>query len=370
MLLLNGKIFDASSKVEDDMVAARAHYLECVKYLRDKFKNYGHIKLVRRKGLKINPSGLYEPTPMIIWPAKIHTSVQFATKATTRDRDAYGGMETWAYSAESPIKKDGEYICVPKSLKNATYEWPLDLEKDIELIYFLLYKSPMVYFPDAINKYGKRKSGELIIDDKDEREARIADGRKAAAKLNTAIYGDQTSPLYDVSALRSAAAAWGVEGVLTDAVTEDEVRNLLYADVEQKQKVKENTGVGKGVEDFLDFLNYDDMIRSRALVLDAIDRKIVLWDAVKFTYVYGSTNVPLMIVPEKNKHRKFDALCDFLLAPTNNAAWEKFRKEVINPEVIKGKTFPWVKWLAGIEEIPVASKSEKDLRQALVERYS
>jgi len=370
MLLLNGKIFDPASKLDDDMVAARYHYLECIKDLRTRFGKYGFIKLVRRKGLKINPTGYHEPVPMIIFPAKVHTSVQFATKATAKDKDAYGGMETWAYSAESPVKKDGEYQCVPKSLKAVGYDWMLDLEKDVELIYFLLFKSSTVYYPDAINKYGKRKAGELIIDDKDEREARISDGRKAASRLNHAIYGDQTSPLYETSTLRAAAAAWGVEGALNETSTEDEVRNLLYADVERQQKAKESTGLGKGIDDFLEFLNYDDIIRARALVLDAIDRGVLLYDKVKFTYVYASTNVPLLIVPEKYKHRKFDALCDFLLAPTNATAWEKFRKEVINPEVIKGKDFKWVKWIAGIEEIPVASKSEKDLRAALVERYA
>lgn len=370
MLILNGKLFDPASKMEDDMVAARYHYLECVKDLRNKFGKYGYVKLVRRKGMKINPSGYLEPVTMIIFPAKVHTSVQFATKTTAKDKDQYGGMETWAFSAETPIKKDGEYQCVPKSIKSTTYEWLLDLEKDIELIYFLLFKSPTVYYPDAINKYGKRKSGELVIDDKDEREARIAEGRKAASRLNHAIYGDQTSPLYETSTLRSAAAAWGVEGALNEAATEDEVRNMLYADVERQQKAKESTGVGKGIDEFLDFLNYDDIIRARALVLDAIDRGVLLYDKVKFAYIYASTNVPLLIVPEKYKHRKFDALCDFLLAPTNSAAYEKFRKEVITPEFMKAQTFPWIKWLAGIEEIPVASKSEKDLRAALVERYS
>jgi len=370
MLILNGKIFDPSSRLEDDMTAARAHYLECVKQLRNKFGKYGHIKLVRRKGLKINPSGLYEPVPMIIFPAKVHTSVQFATNATAKDKDQYGGMETWAYSAESPVKKDNEYQAVPRSIKVATYEMVLDLEKDVEFIYFLLYKCPQVFYPEAVNKYGKIKKGELIIDDKDEREARIADGRKAAAKLNHAIYGDKTSPLFEASALRATAAAWGIEGALSEKATEDEVRNNLFADVERQQKAKESTGTGRGIEEFLDFVNYDEIIKARALILHAIDAGIVQYDKVKFCYIYESTGNPLLIIPEKAKHEKFDYLCNFLLQPVNKPAWEKLRKEVITPEFMKGQPFTWIKWLADIEELPIASKSEKDLRAALVERYS
>lgn len=370
MLLLNGKIFDPASRLEDDMVAARAHYLECVKQLRVRFSKYGYIKLVRRKGLKINPTGLYEPVGMIIFPAKVHTNVQFASNATAKDKDQYGGMETWSYSAESPIKNDNEYQCVPKSIKVATYDMTLNLEKDIEFIYFLLFKCPQVYYPDAINKYGKIKKGELIIDDKDEKEARIAEGRKAAAKLNHAIYGDKTSPLFEVSALRTTAAAWGIEGALSEKATEDEVRNHLFADVEGQQKAKESTGTGRGIEEFLDFINFDDLLKARALVLHAIDAGIIQYDKVKFTYVYESTGTPLLIVPEKAKGEKFDYLCQFLLAKTNASAWEKFRKEVINPEFMKGQSFVWIKWLAGIEELPIAGKSEKDLRAALVERYS
>jgi len=370
MLLLNGKIFDPASKQEDDMVAARYHYLECVKQLRNRFGKYGYIKLVRRKGLKINPTGLYEPVPMIIFPAKVHTSVQFATNASTKDKDAYGGMETWSYSAENPLRKDGEYQCVPKSIKVATYELLLDLEKDIEFIYFLLYKCPQVYYPEAVNKYGKRKSGELMIDDKDEREARIAEGRKAASKLNNAIYGGKESPLFEESTLRATAAAWGIEGALSATATEDEVRNHLFADVEKQQKAKESTGTGRGIDEFLDFVSYDDAIKARALILHAIDAGIIQYDRVKYTYVYESTGTPLLIVPEKAKNEKFDYLCKFLLAPTNAPAWEKFRKEVVTPEFMKGQSFVWIKWLAEIEGLPLASKSEKDLRAALVERYS
>jgi hypothetical protein len=370
MLLLNGKIFDPASKLDDDMVAARAHYLECVKQLRLKFGKYGYVKLVRRKGLKINPTGLYEPVGMLIFPAKVHTSVQFASNASGKDKDQYGGMETWSYSAENPLRKDGEYQCVPKSMKVATYEMLLDLEKDIERIYFLLYKCPQVYYPDAINKYGKIKKGELIIDDKDEREARIADGRKAAAKLNHAIYGDKTSPLFETSTLRATAAAWGIEGALSEKATEDEVRNNLFADVERQQKAKESTGTGRGIDEFLEFINYSDAIKARALVLHAIDKGIIQYDRVKYCYIYETTGNPLLIIPEKAKHEKFDYLCNFLLQPSNAPAWEKLRKEVITPEFMKGQPFTWIKWLAEIEELPIAAKSEKELRGALVERYS
>lgn len=370
MLILNGKLFDPASKMEDEMVSARAHYLECVKALNDRYKKYGYLKLVRRKPIQKNKTGLLEPIPAIIFPAKVHIPAQFSLKAKQNERDQYGGMETWAYSKGSPIRKDGEYIHTPQSIKVFTQEMVLFLDRDIELIYFLLYKSQSVYYPEAVEKYGKRSGGDFILDDKDERERRIADGRKLASKLNAAIYGDKSSPLYEESTLRAVAAAWGVEGSLDEKATDDEVRNMLFADVEAKQKEKEKTGAGKGVEEFLEFINYDDAIRARALIIDAIDRKLVVYDKVKFTYIYASSNQPLLIIPDKAKTRKFDYLCDYLLSAPNAVAWEKFRREVIDVTYLDNRDFKWIKWLAKIEDIPVAAKSEEALREALKARYA
>jgi hypothetical protein len=369
MLILNGKIFNADSQAEDSMKTARQHYLECVKAIREKYGKYGYVKLVRRKPIRRNPSGLLEPIPMIIFPAKVHTNAQFATKTSQADKDKFGGMETWEYSAATPLKKEGDYRANPKSMKFPTQEKTFSLTSEMDLIYFLLYKSHLVYYPEAIQKYGKRSGGELMVDDKDERERIVAEGRKSEAKLNHAIYGDQESPLYDENSLRSIAAAWGVEAALDERVTADEVRNLLYEDVLQKQRKREKDKKGKGTDDFLDFIQYDELIFARALILDGINRKIIKYDMPKFTYVYAGSDLPIVIVPDKHRGRKFDYLCDYILAKTNTVAWEKLRKEIISPEYIDAQSFKWVKWLARTEELPIASKSERELRDALKDRY-
>lgn len=370
MLILNGKIFDQASQADDGMKTARQHYLECVRGLREKYSKHGFVKLVRRKAVRRNATGLLEPIPMIIFPAKVHTNAQFAVKTSAADKDKNGGMETWEYSASIPVKKDGDYHASPRSIKIPTQDKTLSLEKEMDLIYFLLYKSPVVYFPEAISKYGKRTGGEFMIDDRDERERMVSEGRKSEARLNHAIYGDQDSPLYDESSLRSVAAAWGVTSALDEKKTADEIRNMLYADVLAKQKKREKDGKGKGTDDFLEFISYDELIYARALILDAIDRKLVRYDVPKFSYIYAESNVPVAIVPDKHRPRKFDYLCDYLLAKTNETMWEKFRKEVINPDYIDSQNFKWCKWLAKQEDLPITSKSEKDIREALRVRYA
>ena len=157
---------------------------------------------------------------------------------------------------------------------------------------------------------------------------------------------------------------------MRERVTADEVRNLLYEDVLQKQKKREKDKKGKGTDDFLDFIQYDELIFARALILDAINRRIVKYDMPKFTYVYAGSDLPIVIVPDKHRGRKFDYLCDYVLAKTNSVAWEKMRKEVITPEYLDAHPFKWIKWLAKEEDLPVASKSEKDLREALRVRYA
>lgn len=371
MLILNGKLFDPAIKQDDGMQTARQHYLECVKAISDKYGKYGFVKLVRRKPLKRNATGLMEPITMMIFPTKVHINAQFATKTSTADKNKFGGMETWEYSARSPIKKDGDYHANPKSMKFNTHERAYSIAKEMDLIYFLLYKSPQVYFPDAISNYGKRAGGELMVDDKDVRERMIAEGRKAEAKLNHAIYGDQDSPLYDESSLRSVAAAWGIDNALDEKLTADEVRNILYANVLAKQKQKETGKANvRGTDDFLDFISFDELVNARALILDAISRKLVKYDLPKFSYVFTESDVPIVIVPDKHRARKFDYLCDYLLAPTNKTAWEKFRREVINEEYADKQSFKWIKWLCKEEDLPITAKSEKDLRQAIRDRYA
>ncbi len=370
MLILNGKIFDPASQADDGMKTARQHYLECVRSLRERYGKHKIVKLVRRKPVRTNPSGLLEPIPMIIFPTRVHTNAQFATKTPAADRDKNGGMETWEYSSGSPAKKDGDYHANPRSFKIPTQDMLLSLEKEMDLIYFLLYKSPVVYFPEAISKYGKRTGGEFMVDDREERERLVSEGRKSEARLNHAIYGDQDSPLYDAIALKSLAAACGLTGALDDKMSADEVRNMLYADVLAKQKKREKDNKGKGTDDFLEFISYDELIYARALILDAIDRKLVRYDLPKFSYIYVESGVPIVIVPDKHRARKFDYLCDFLLEKHNTAMWEKFRKEIINVDYIDSQSFKWCKWLAGLEGLPIASKSEKDLREALRVRYA
>jgi hypothetical protein len=227
----------------------------------------------------------------------------------------------------------------------------------------------MVYYPEAINKYGKRLGGEFMVDDKEERERRIADGRKAESRLNNAIYGQRDSPLYDETMLRSVASAGGIEKATSDLVTADEVRNLLYASVDAGQKKYEKTSEGKGTDAFLEFIQYDDVIRARSLILEALDRKLVKYDMVRFTYIYTSTNTALLVVPEKHKARRFDYLCEYLLGKVNAPAWEKFRHEVISTDVLEKKDLKFVRWLCKEEGIPITAKSEENLRKALIERY-
>jgi hypothetical protein len=368
-LILNGKLFNPASNADDEMVLARQHYLECVKDIREKYGKYGYVKVIRRKPRKRNESGYWEPTPMIIFPAKVHTNVQFPVQAKAADKDKYGGLETWEISMSTPLRKENEYRARPAAFKFTMEEKVLYLDKDMDEIFYLLYKSPHVYYPDAVNKYGKRAGGSLTVDNRDERERIVAEGRKDAAKLNFAIYGDATSPLSEESVLRATAAAWGIENALDPAVSDDELRNTLYANITAQQATKEKVLHGKGIDDFLSFISFEENINARALILNAISTQRVRYDIPKFSYIYASSEIPVLIIPDKYVPRKFDYLCEFLLSKNNEAAWERFRKECVDEKVIDSHDFKWVKFLAKADGLPIASKSEKDLRAALKDRY-
>lgn len=379
MLLINGEQFIPTGKNPEHELQIN-HYNESINDLRERFGKGGRnrtIVLTRRKDQKRNASGLLEETAPMIFPSQAVSEIQISAKDGERKdkngvrvRDKIGGMETWAFSEQQPSRRAlGEpYIPSPKSVKFMSYFESYDLFRDIELLYFLLYKSPRVYYPPAIAQ-GKVKKGDLMVEDKDLIAKEKVQKQRDELKLKNAIMApDIQYPLYSESNLRQVAAAWGINGAMDEHTSPDDIRLKLEDSVVEAEKNKVTTGSGKGFDEFFELINFDDSVRQRALIMHALDSGKLKYDQQKIRYTYAS-GADLLDVPDGKKYEAFDYLATYIGNKLNAKVWESFVREVIDEDYIKSLTFGDLKWLAKMNDLPVSQKSTEALVEDLCKVY-
>jgi hypothetical protein len=279
-------------------------------------------------------------------------------------------MDTWAVSVQQPRRPNyGEpNEPVPKSIKFMSHFETYDLINDIELIYFLLYKSPRVYYPPAIAQ-GKVKRGDLMVEDKGMIAREKVQKQRDELKLKNAIMApDIQFPLYNDTNLRQVAAAWGINGAMDPYTSVDDLRLKLEHSVLEAEKNKVVTGSGKGFDEFFDLINFDDAVRQRSLIMHALDEGKIKYDVTKIRYNYASGS-PLLDVPDRSKDEPFDYLASYLGNPVNEKAWDLFTKEVVDEDYIKSLSFAELKWLAKVNDLPVSQKSTEALQEDLCKVY-
>jgi hypothetical protein len=371
MLLLNGEQFIPTGKNPEHALQIR-HYEEAITYLRNRYGQGGRnrtLVLTRRKEQKRNEGGLLEETPPMVFPAQAVPEIQLAEKDKSKG-DKVGGMETWAYSAQQPRRRAlGEpYEPIPKSIKFMSHFETFDLMSDIELIYFLLYKSPRVYYPPAVAQ-GKVKKGDLMVEDKALIAKEKVQKQRDELKLKNAILApDIQYPLHNDTNLRKVAAAWGIDGAMDEHTSVDDLRIRLEHSVTEAEKNKAITGSGKGLDEFFELINFDDAVNQRSLIMYALDTGKLIYDTAKVRYSYAS-GTDLLDVPDGRKYEAFDYLAGYLGNEINKRSWEAFTREVVDEEYIKTLTFADLKWLAKMNELPVSQKSTEALVEDLCKVY-
>jgi len=372
MLLLNGKQFIPTSNDKETLIQ-RNHYKEAIAYLRKEYGQGGRnnvITLVRRKEQKVNASGHLEETAPMVFPAKSTPEIQFS-RADEKHKDNIGGMEIWAYSGNRPKRANvgDDYQPDPKSIKFISHAQGFNMDTDMDLIYFLLYKSPKVYFQPAIAQ-GKVKRGDLIIDDPARKAKDKVRKERDILKLKNAVMAPEpTYPLYSDENLRKVAAAWGLSSAMDEFYSADTLRIQLEHAVKEGEKTKEKIGRGKGLAEFFEMCNFDESVRKRAVIMFAIDAGLVVYDLAGHNYYYKSSKDVIVDVPAKHRADRFDYLSGHLENKINEKDWDLFKKEVINDEYLDKLSFGDLKWLAQQDHMSVSQKSTDTLREELSEIY-
>ena len=371
MLLLNGEQFIPSGKNPNHELQI-AHYEEAIADIRERYGQGGRnstIVLTRRKEQKRNASGMLEETAPMIFPATAYPEIQLASKHVSRTENV-GGMETWSYSEHRPTRKNpgDPFEPDPKSIKFMSYFETFDMNTQMDLIYFLLYKSPRVYYPPAIAQ-GKVKKGDLMVKDKAlEAKEKVQKQRDELRLKNAIMAPDAQYPLHSDENLRKVAAAWGIDGAMDKYVGADDIRLKLEEAVKQGEQKKKSSGKGKGFDEFFDLINFDDSVRQRSLIMYALDNNKLTHDEKSGVYAYAGGD-QLVSVPPNKKYHAFDYLAEYLGNDMNESTWSMFLREIVDAEYLDTLNFGDLKWLAKLNELPVSQKSTEALREDLCKVY-
>ena len=245
----------------------------------DKFsKEYAlGLKAIKKRGFpvifKLNPA-LVKKSKTTKGPVDEWNKNYIPYSATIAGED---GSEHWVYSKTPPTMKDGNLIFKNNGRWMYKKFFSLDL-RDVDLIFFLEYKCPLI------------KRGTIFIENKAAEAEKKAEQIASDIEIRYLIYGENSPLASFPQKLRTLAAAWQVRNALEKnkegeyLVDLSILKHELFAAVKDGEKRKEN-----GFEAFLNATKAHKLTEKRAIVQQAIDRKLIKYVSKEYKYVYLDT---------------------------------------------------------------------------------
>lgn len=324
MLLINWEVFntsDTSGKYAEEI----KHYIKATTGIKNRYGSY--VRFVNTQMAK-DLKG--QPIPPCTLPL------------VARD-----GLTEWAYTDSSGnvrITKDGRKTLYRKSKIMQHGELVVDLNKDIDLAYFIIEKSLMV------------KKGFIKIDDIREQQEEQVRKEKNAIRLKAAIYSD-ASPLTSEPMLRQVCHSLGISGA--DKATEAGLRIKLEAFIEAEDKKKDVKAMTTA--NFLEFINMADEVNRRGVVGKAVARKLIEYTKMH-GWIWAISRNTIVRVPDTRYGDRFAYLCEFFGNEANKEVWDALVKELAESGYFEDdQPYDELKWLAKMYGIPVAQTKKTEL---------
>ena len=324
MLLINWEVFNTSDTTGKHAKEIE-HYEKATKGIRNKYGQY-----VRFVNTQVAKDLQGQPIPPCTLPL------------VARD-----GLTEWAYTDSSGnirTTKDGRVTLTRKSKIMQHGELMVDLNKDIDLAYFIIEKSQML------------KKGLIKIDDVREQQEEKVRKEKDAIKLKAAIYSD-ASPLTSEPMLRQVCHSLGISGA--DKATEAGLRIKLEAFIEAEDKKKDVKAMTTA--NFLEFINMADEVNRRGIVGKAVARKLIEYTKMH-GWIWAISRNTIVRVPDTRYGDRFAYLCEFFGNEANKEVWDALVKELVESGYFEDdQPYDELKWLAKMYGIPVAQTKKTEL---------
>ena len=176
------------------------------------------------------------------------------------------GTEVWRYAENIVTDEKGKKHYIPKKF---IFNGVRDLKRnDIELIYFLLRKSP--YCLNGDNQGIKVK---FVFEDKVTEAEKKAEKKSIENKIGLLIYNKE----YGLSEekLRAIATAYFIPNV--DDLTLPQVRLRIEDKIHEKRD---------GVDKFFEMVETDKEVKNRGLIQRAIDMRVIDFDKGKRIWIW------------------------------------------------------------------------------------
>lgn len=334
MLLVNWEVFNTSDKSGKFAEEIKDYELK-TNFLKKKYGQLGFVRFLNTqmaddlKGLPIPPCTL----PLV---ARDNLTEWAYTENTGNIRTTKDGHRT--LTRKSKIMKQGELI--------------VDVNKDTDLLYFIVEKSPLF------------KKGNIKIDDIREQQEEKVQKEKNAIRLKAAIYGE-ASPLTSEPMLRQVCLALGISGA--DKATEASLRIKLESFIWAENKRKDVRGMT--TENFLDFIAMNDEVMRRGIIGKAVARKIMEYTK-QHGWIWGVSRTTVVRVPDTRYSDKFPYLCEFFANEANRETWDALVKELVEQGYFEDEQpYEELKWLAKLYGIKVSQTSKTDLAGKIKENF-
>ncbi len=171
-----------------------------------------------------------------------------------------GVKNVWTYYKSTKIAENGETVIVEEPLLITPKGLTLQID-DLDLIFFLLYKSQLV--EGGKNNYQNQTKMLALIDERKVAQ-KEADKIKAESKLNALIFNEEEMGGLSDDDLRSVASAYGIVSADTEEI--DIIRVAL------KNKINRTAN---GKDRFYEFVNLDEMTEIKIAIQRASEKKII-----------------------------------------------------------------------------------------------
>lgn len=333
MLLINRKPLSISEALNDPKHPNHEYAKEYEEGVKELHKRFGRQMRFIRPDFPKYVEGSNERGDRIAQMPLPTTPMQVPLKCNANGRL---GREIWMCCLDEPtVLPNGLWDMGRKRSFPIKENLTVDLDKDIELAYFLYFKSPFMN-----PKQGGRGSGQLKVYDETEDARKLGETEELITERKMAVW-----KLLKDDKLEMMARAYGVS-VLNKQP--QNIRQDLEKQLQTNDDLQRGNPAVKGTREFLEEMKVNDSVLLRNFAKRMIDEGRISFRA-DGRYKIGDKVV--VQVPASEILKPFDYLCQYLSAGNNLEKLQEFLKDLLSPEYLDGiiekKEWQWLYKVTG-----------------------
>lgn len=305
-------LYEFAKEYNEGVEFLKEHFGKQIKFIRPGYPRY--VRGVTSRGTEIPQ--MIEPTAPMRIPLKAYVP------------NKMGGRNIWACCLDEPkVLDNGLHDLGRKKSLQIEEDLLINLEKDMDLAFFIYYKSPIT------------RAGQLQVYDADALAKGIAEENDLIAERKMAVW-----KMLKDDKLPMMARAYGINDV--EGKQFPVLRQELEKQLEINDGLRKFNPSVKGTMDFIEEMKVTEGVLLRAFVKKMQEEKRL---GYKQNGQFHIGDKIVIQVPAYDLKRNFDFLCQYLSAGNNIEKLQEFLKDLITVEYLDSITErkEWL-WLAKV----------------------